>query len=309
MIEIRDLLMVREIADVGNLTKAAHNLSLTQSAVSQRLKMIESRLGLTLFSRDHKAMTLTPTGRKVLETTEIIEAQIKRLEWEINLSKKNYRETLTFSTECYTSYHWLSDFIGSLDESTRQRFEPIVLSHCTRNPIPSLLSGQLDFAVVTGKNVPGLNYATLFDDELVAISSSKHRWRSLKELSPNDFAGENLFEYNTERKNLDAYKLFFDIESIYPKWTTKIELTEAIIQLVKADMGVAILSKWAILPYIKDHRLKFFRLTAKGVYRKWYLCYRLDLNKEKASLINSFAPKLRFFLKDSYLAVAHGSSS
>ncbi len=237
MIEIRDLHLVREIAREGILTKAARNMSLTQSAVSQRLKMIEEKMGLALFSRDRKVMSITPFGKKFLKTADIIDAQLKKLQWESTLAKKGYKETLTFSTECYTTYHWLSNFINALDESVKQRFEPVALSEYTRNPIPFVISGQLDFAVVTSTGEPSLHYVKLFEDELVAICSVRHAWSSAKTLKAHDFINENFFEYNTDGKNLDAYKLFFDKAFTRPRWTTKIDLTEAMHTTCQSEHG------------------------------------------------------------------------
>lgn len=53
-LEIKHLRMVCSIAETGNMTRAAERMHLTQSALSQQLKDIESRLGVELFAELEK---------------------------------------------------------------------------------------------------------------------------------------------------------------------------------------------------------------------------------------------------------------
>jgi DNA-binding transcriptional LysR family regulator len=49
----------------GSFTRAADELSVTQSAVSQRVRTLEARLGVRLFERGHRRVRLTPEGREL----------------------------------------------------------------------------------------------------------------------------------------------------------------------------------------------------------------------------------------------------
>lgn len=54
------------IADTGGVTRAAGLLNLTQSAVSMQLKRLEEGLGLSLFMRSARKLSLTPEGEQLL---------------------------------------------------------------------------------------------------------------------------------------------------------------------------------------------------------------------------------------------------
>lgn len=59
------------VAKCGSLTKAAEELYISQPAVSQAIKQLESQLGGQLFNRTHKGMELTETGGKqIFDTVE-----------------------------------------------------------------------------------------------------------------------------------------------------------------------------------------------------------------------------------------------
>ncbi len=55
-----------EVARAGNFSKAAHNLSVTQSALSQRIMNLESSLETTLFIREAKGVRLTEVGENLM---------------------------------------------------------------------------------------------------------------------------------------------------------------------------------------------------------------------------------------------------
>ena len=68
------------IAAKGTLSEAAKSLFITQPSLSEALNSLEGELGITIFRRNNKGMTLTQEGeeflgyaRQVLEQTELIE--------------------------------------------------------------------------------------------------------------------------------------------------------------------------------------------------------------------------------------------
>lgn len=66
------------VAKCGSLTKAAEELYISQPAVSQAIKQLETQLGGTLFNRTHKGMELSETGGK--QIFPIVEQALKLFE-------------------------------------------------------------------------------------------------------------------------------------------------------------------------------------------------------------------------------------
>jgi DNA-binding transcriptional LysR family regulator len=78
-VEISQLRAFVEIAKVGQLTRAAERLHLSQPALSGQLKALEESLGVSLFDRSSSGMALTPSGRSLLAEAEGILAGIQQL--------------------------------------------------------------------------------------------------------------------------------------------------------------------------------------------------------------------------------------
>src|SRR5699024_10912154 len=61
-----------------HFTRAAEDLYLTQSAVSQQVRRLEASLGLTLLRRSSRAVELTPAGEELLVRAEAILGDVAR---------------------------------------------------------------------------------------------------------------------------------------------------------------------------------------------------------------------------------------
>jgi len=77
--ELSQLRAFVEIAKVGQLTRAAERLHLSQPALSGQLKALEESLGVSLFERSSSGMALTASGRSLLAEAESVLAGIQQL--------------------------------------------------------------------------------------------------------------------------------------------------------------------------------------------------------------------------------------
>lgn len=136
-------------AQVGNFTRAAERLHLTQSALSQRIKNLEEEIGATLFVREKKGVRLTETGERLVRycqgkqafETDLI-AQLQ------NPGGKNLVGTLR---------------VGAFSSVAHSLVMPALAKMLTRNPAvglklvvrevyelaPLLRTGEVDYLVTT----------------------------------------------------------------------------------------------------------------------------------------------------------------
>jgi DNA-binding transcriptional LysR family regulator len=77
ILDSRKLLAFATLARVYSFTQTAKELSLTQSAVSHAIKSLEKELGVRLFERMGRKVTITPAGRQLLQHTDVILAEMK----------------------------------------------------------------------------------------------------------------------------------------------------------------------------------------------------------------------------------------
>src|SRR5689334_24245265 len=148
--EIRHLKMISEVARQGSLTRAAEKLFLSQSALSHQLKDIEDFFETQIFIRQKKQMLLTQTGKIILEAGEKIISELEQTKKKICYLKDKNAGEIRLSTECYTSYHWLSGFLSEFREIFPQ-VDILINPDATYNSIGCLLENKIDIGIVADR--------------------------------------------------------------------------------------------------------------------------------------------------------------
>lgn len=77
-LDANGLILVHAIATAGSLTRAAQRLGIVQPALTKKLQRIESQLGVNLFTRDRRGVTLTPYGETLLPHATTLVSQLRQ---------------------------------------------------------------------------------------------------------------------------------------------------------------------------------------------------------------------------------------
>lgn len=82
-LDIKHLQYFIQVTHFNSFTKAAEHLYITQPTISKMIKNLETELGVELFDRSRKQLTLTDAGRVVLEQAKLIDKAFSNLETEM----------------------------------------------------------------------------------------------------------------------------------------------------------------------------------------------------------------------------------
>ena len=268
-LDVRDLALVRAIAGTGSVTRAGTRLHLTQSALSHRLRSVESRLGTPLFLRLGKKMVLTPAGERVLAAARRVLDELGRTEDELRVRAREGGGVLRLCTQCYTGYHWLPPLLRAFHAKHPQVDVQIVVD-ATYRPVDALLAGEIDLAVLTASvNDARLLVRPLFEDEMLAVVAPGDPLAVREYIDPADLAAAHLIVYKTERRDSYVFTRILEPAGVEPARVSKVPLTEAILEMVKAGMGVAVMARWAIAPALQSGAVRALRITRRGMRRRW----------------------------------------
>jgi LysR family transcriptional regulator, regulator for metE and metH len=273
-LEIRHLRLVDMIAREGGLTAASAKLYVTQSALSHQLREIEEKLGTPLFLRLNRKMILTEAGRCVLKSAQSILSELNSTEQEVRRLADGSEGVLRISTQCNTCYHWLPALIQKF-QVRYPRVDVQINVEATRDPYQALWKGELDLALLY--SIPrkkGLQSYPLFRDELTAILHPDHPLSKKSFLTAQNFTDENLLMYMTPREESLLFQKVLTPAGVMPAKVTQVMLTEAIIEMVKAGLGISVMSRWLTAPYVRDRVVRAVRVTKKGLIRNWVAAVR-----------------------------------
>jgi LysR family transcriptional regulator for metE and metH len=268
-LEVRHLRLIRAIAEEGSVTRAGNRLYLTQSALSHQLRDLETKLGVTLFARVNKKMLLTSAGQRILIAANEILEHLDRVAEDVKRIASNREGVLRISTECYTCYHWLPQVLKSFTVDY-PGIDVKIIVEATGDPINALLDGVIDVGLTnSARQNSKLRYKPLFRDEFVVIVSKEHPFCAKSYISPNDFLDQHLIIYSAPEDNR-VFQQILVPAGVTPKRVSSVRLTEAIVEMVKAGLGIGILSKWSIAQQLESGVVKAIPLTRRGFCRTWY---------------------------------------
>jgi DNA-binding transcriptional LysR family regulator len=132
-----------ETADTGSLSAAARKLGLTQPTLSRQVAAIERQMGVTLFERVGKSMSLTPTGLELLEHARAMGAAAEALSLAATGRSQAVGGVVSVSATDAVAAHLLPPLVRRLREQ-----EPgIAIEVIASNALSDLLRREADIAI------------------------------------------------------------------------------------------------------------------------------------------------------------------
>ena len=272
-LNLKQLEVFVTVVEQGSFTAAAEHLYLAQSTVSGHISALEKEMGLTLLLRTGKRkVMLTEEGRKVHAHAKTILQNCADLNREL-VEHASLDINLAASTVPmqYLLPHYLAAFYK---EAPQYRF---TLREGDSEAVHEMVcSGQAQLGFVGAVlNRQDLQYNLLCQDELVLITPDTPEYRRLQKdgCSGNELLTQPLIV----REGGSGTKLAVDrflcdnqigTESIHV--IARVESPQAMIQLVSAGMGVAIVSGLAAE---NAAGILTFPLTGSSTTRQFYLIH------------------------------------
>jgi LysR family transcriptional regulator for metE and metH len=267
-LEIKHLRLVSAIARAGSVTRAGDILNLSQSALSHQLRDIEDRLGSQLFHRVGKRMVLTRAGDSLLRAATQVLDVVERAESEVRNAGRTNAGRLRITTQCCTCYHWLPGLLKEY-RLRHPHVDVQVDADATPRPIKSLLDGRIDLAIMSDRvRDRRVAIRPLFEDELLLLMAPSHRLAGRAVVEPRDLAEETVIIYPPKEESTLLQRVLMPA-GVTPRAVQQVQLSEAIVELVKAGLGVATMARWAVEPHLRTGMLRTARLTRKGFRRRW----------------------------------------
>jgi len=266
-LEIRHLQLVEAITAEGSVTRAAERLHVTQSALSHQLREIEDRLGTQLFLRVNRRLALAPAGERLLQSARRVLDELRLAEDDIGRLATHQDGVIRVSTECYTCYQWLPPLLAPFHKRY-PRVDVEIVADVTRHAVDALYARKIDLALVHQvRRDPRLRITPVFEDEVVVIVPRDHALVSKEFVVAADLANEHLLMHSSAEESFFAKTLAR--EGVRPRKHTVILLTEAIVELVRAGVGISAVPRWTVARELHSGDLVALRFTKKGLPRKW----------------------------------------
>jgi DNA-binding transcriptional LysR family regulator len=267
-VDLRQLEIVRTVADKGSFTAAAKSLNVSQSAVSRQVLLLEEELGEPLFLRLGRKVRLTSAGAALLDLSRRVLADVRDTTASIVEQQQQLAGTLQLGGGMTVCLH----VFPALLKEFRKR-HPRVEIKLTTGTTPQLLerlrSGGLDVGLLT-LPVEGtdLVQTPVMREELLLVMPAGHKLGRLRRVTPADLVGHPwvLFERGSStRRVIDE---MMQRDGIRPRIVMETENVEILKALTMIGMGLTILPYQSLVREARSGTLRIRRIQGVTLVRE-----------------------------------------
>ena len=248
-----------------SVAAAAREIGLTAAAAGQQIQQLEKEIGLELFDRTKRSLTLNTHGRSLIEPIQEIVARYEAL-------RSNMQSNLSGTIVLGALVSSLMGAFGKTLNEIKHNYPELeikLIAGLSSNFLDQLLEGTLDAAIVTESpyTLPqSLKWTELYKEPMILIypNTISSRKKDLKNITPNlPFIR---FERNTWTGHLVDQTIKSNKLSIQDGM--ELNSVEAIIELVRQGLGYSIVPQLANISWSNDRQLRIEELPGKTIYRK-----------------------------------------
>jgi DNA-binding transcriptional LysR family regulator len=270
MVSIKNdlLLAFDRVTELKTVHAAAQDLGLTQAAITKRIRLLESQLGITLFLRSRRGMVLTEEGKAVLQYSR----RISEAEGELiaNIAGDS-RQEVSVIVVGPTSF--VSTRLADACSGIYERF-PFLRLHLRSedhaNRIELIRRGEADLAIVNPSKVPNeMSSKLLRPDRYLLVGTPKWKGRSLEQI----LKAERIIDFYESDSTTMDYLSRYGLEKYVGRSRLFVNENDALVRYFMAGVGFGTLTEPIAKPYLE--RGDLIRLNHGKAYEEslalvWY---------------------------------------
>lgn len=243
--DLRQLRFFLEVAGCESFTRAAARLHIAQPALSIAIRKLEEELGVLLFNRRDRKISLTAAGEMLAQHAQVIQADVAKAQEDIaamqGLLKGEVRVGLTPMLSSF--------FFPQIISAFKRRHPALQISisgESAGNIQGKIESGEIDMGVIAGAVPAGLESHHLVREEVVACVHRSHRFAGRKRMPLGELLAEPLIQFKEGyylREMIDDRAAAAGVTATV---VAESNLFSLIRSLVKEELGLAFFLKMVV---------------------------------------------------------------
>ena len=285
---LQQLQILKAVATEKNFTKAAEILYLSQPSLSKQIKKLEKNLNILLINREKNKISLTESGKVLLQYSERILALCEESCRVLIDLKNGDKGNLTVGAS-QTIGTYLLPRILALFAQNYPQINLKVQINSTRVIAKKIKNREIDIAVVGGEISGDLKKNLTINpfllDELSLIISKSHPFAKKKKINKKDLYCLDFITLNsnsTIKKFIDNILIQNQIETKQLKTILQLNSIEGIKTAVSLGLGAAFVSSSTIEKEIKLKTIEIVKIKNITINRKLSIISNPECYKSKA---------------------------
>jgi len=273
--DLRQLEIVRAVAETGSFTAAGTRLHVSQSAISRQILLLEEEVREPLFVRMGRRVKITPAGEAILELSHRVLDDIRETSAALLDKQKTLSGTLNMvggMTVClYVFPHLIKEF--------RKHHPQVDIKIAVGGTVRLqrlVRTRQADLALLTLPiDDPMLTSVPVFREELMLVMPSNHALASTRGAVPvRALVGQPFVLFEAGSNTRRTQDEFFLREHIKPRVVAETENVEIIKSMVASGLGISIVPFLPVERETRGGSLRVARIKDAQLVRETGWVYR-----------------------------------
>ena len=266
--DLRQLEIIRAIADTGSFTAAGEKLHVSQSAISRQILLLEEELGEPVFHRIGRRIRITAAGESLLQLSHRVFRDLQETVSGISDKRESLSGTMRLvggMTVC------LYVFPALLAEVRRvhPHLDLKVTVGSAERSIAMLRSGLGDLGMITlPVEATDLVSVPVLEEELLLITYPAHPLAKKKSIAPADLDKQDFVLFETGSITRRLVESFFTRERVEPEIIMETENVEIIKAMVRSGLGISIIPSVAAATEVRTGQLCSTRIAGHPLVRQ-----------------------------------------
>lgn len=239
--QLESLKMFCDVVETGSFSRAAQLNHVTQSAVSQQIRALESRYEQKLLSRSARQVTPTAAGERLFRGSKEILSRFSEVEQEIRDHGTQVVGTTTVSTIYSVGLHELQS-VQKLLLKTHPKVNLRLSYRRSDQVYDDVILGAADIGIVAYP-LPraGVDVLPFREDKLAVVVPPNHPFASKAKISMAALAGMPFITFDREAPTRKALERLFRDKGLELNPVMEMDNVETIKRGVEMGLGVAVL--------------------------------------------------------------------
>lgn len=299
--DLRQLEVIRAIAEAGSFTAAGDKLHVSQSAISRQVLLLEEELGEPVFHRVGRRVRITPAGDALLQLGHRVFQDLQDTISGISDRQESLKGTLRLvggMTVCLYVFPALLTEIRRL----HPQLDLKISAGSTERCVAQLRAGTAELGLLTLPiGVPDLVSVPVLQEELLLVGDAKHPLARKRKIAPSDLTHQPFVLFETGSNTRRVVDEFFVKERIEPRIVMETENVEILKAMVKTGLGITIIPYQAVAAEVRARRLFSRRVSGHSLIRDtgWIYPKMSRLPRTVSEVLAAFdriKPRLRMAL-------------
>lgn len=229
-----------------SFSRAADEIKISQSSLSQQISKLEEELGVTLFSRTTRSVQLTLVGMEFAEYAQQILSALADAQKCINDYLSVEKTQLSLGVLPVIKQYHCSGLLAAFQQAY-PGIELNTLEERRSELFRLLASGTIDAAIVQYTDPdPGFRFHNLFTEQMVAVTGICHVLASQESVSLSELQPEQFIIPPIDSGHFPDFSSACETAGFQPQVLLRSSSVDTILGLVREEIGISVLSSCVV---------------------------------------------------------------